>query len=74
MPADEPALQLARRHVADGTRLVAEQTARVGRLHPGDVLHGPALKLLQTMELTLLNFKADLARLEAGASDGDRPG
>lgn len=73
MPADESALQLARRHVADGTRLVAEQAARVGRLHPEHALHGPALKLLQTMELTLLNFKADLARLEAGQLRGDGP-
>jgi hypothetical protein len=61
----ESALQLARRHVVDGSRFVAEQSARLSRLDP----HGGQLRianeLLETMESTLAIFIDDLARLEA---------
>lgn len=65
MARTETTLQLARRHVADGSRLVAEQAERVARMDPAGDLVGPATGLLETMEATLEVFKSDLARLES---------
>ena len=64
MPQVETALQLARRHVAKGARLVEEQSARIAQMDPEGDLIGPARALLETMKLTLETFKADFARLE----------
>ena len=65
MPEAETPLQLARRHVVDGSRLVDEQAARVARMDPDGDQVGPATALLDTMKQTLAVFVADLARLEA---------
>jgi hypothetical protein len=68
MEEAETALQLARRHVADGRRLVDEQSARIAQMDPSGDLIGPAKALLETMKLTLDIFKSDLARLETKSS------
>jgi hypothetical protein len=68
MDEAETALQLARRHVADGRRLVDEQSARIAQMDPSGDLIGPAKALLETMKLTLDIFKSDLARLETKSS------
>jgi hypothetical protein len=68
MEEAETALQLARRHVADGRRLVDEQSARIAQMDPSGDLIGPAKALLETMKLTLDIFKSDLARLETMSS------
>ena len=65
MTTAESALQVARRHVADGSRLVDQQSVRIAQMDPHSDQIGPARALLETMKLTLEMFKADLARLEA---------
>lgn len=68
MAKAETALHLARRHVAHGSRLVDEQSARIARMDPDGELIGLARALLETMKVTLESFRADLARLEAKSS------
>lgn len=60
----ETPLEMARRHVFEGSRLVAEQSALIARMAPDNELIGPAQTLLDTLQVTLVSFKADLARLE----------
>jgi len=64
MSTAETALQMARRHVADGCRLVDEQSARIAQMQPGGSQMEPAKALLATMKATLEIFRADLERLE----------
>lgn len=66
-------LALARVHVANGSKLVDEQAARIAHMVPGSVEAKEAEALLKTMKFTLAMFLADLARLEAQAPDPSRP-
>lgn len=68
----ETALELARRHVVDGSRLVDEQTALIARLDPEGGQVGAAQELLATMKATLVIFVADLERLEGQSDLGRR--
>ena len=67
MPDLDAALRLARQHVTRASRLVDEQAERVARMNPAGDDFVAANDLLQTMQATLAEFVADLARLEAKA-------
>jgi hypothetical protein len=68
----ETALELARRHVVDGSRLVDEQSALIARLNPESGQVRAAQELLATMKATLAIFVADLERLEGQGDAGRR--
>ncbi|GHC88060.1 hypothetical protein GCM10007320_34890 [Pseudorhodoferax aquiterrae] len=68
----ETALELARRHVVDGSRLVDEQNALIARLDPQGGQVGAAQELLATLKATLAIFVADLERLEGRGAHGRR--
>lgn len=61
----EGALQLAHRHVADGSGLVDAQCARLAAMRPGTRDAIFASELLATMKSALAAFTADLSALEA---------
>ena len=76
VPEAQTALQLARRHVANGSRLVDEQSARIAQMDAKGDQIVLARALLETMRRTLDIFIADLKRLESPglAQAATRPG